>query len=733
MTVYINGTTGYSGPVGLLGDLTTTGNTILGDASTDTLNVSNGNLVLDSSGNAGLGVTPSAWDSAFTAFQLGASTTSNGNASLYSQKNGSFSAGLMTNAYYNAGWKYVATNFATRYEQNTNSNSYFAWYTAPSGTAGNAVSWTQAMTLDINGNLGIGTTSPTTKLSITDSAGPVIRMVRTSNRFEVSADTDFMSLNARDASTYITFKTADTERARIDSSGNFGIGTTSPGQHLDIAGNGQQWVKINNNNNAGANGIAGIQLWGNNTYRSALYYNDNAGATYLDTTVGSNQVLSLVSGSTLSLNATGANIINFSTNGSERARIDSSGNLMVGTTTSNGRLSVYATTNAQIALTDSTLGPNYGGVIRGFGVGGAGGRIQIGVLDNATYSKAIEVGEQANYITFTTNASERARIDSSGNFGIGTSSPSNKLVVSGSSGSTQIQLADSYASNNLILSANTSTVDIKGLNGYPMVFYTSGTERARFDTSGNMGLGRTDPPMKLGVMAAGAVINGTATIGTNMQGIQIYNATSATTNNAVGLWLTVGPHQTGIAAFRPTPDTTWATALAFYTHGNATSGLNDCYERMRISGEGNVSIGTSGENARLFVSGTSAAIALDAFKSDGFARTIQICAGLAGNYNTLTIEVNLLDAGGYCYELNTGGTSGGCMATGGGYINGSANFSHNSHLFGGTGTLTVSCPSGNIVRWVLTGGNGVHPVCTFKITGSLSQYFGPSNITVVYS
>ena len=77
--------------------------------------------------------------------------------------------------------------------------------------------------------LGIGTTSPTTKLSITDSAGPIVRLVRTSNRFELSADTDFMSLNARDASTYITFKTADTERARISSTGNFLVNTTGNG------------------------------------------------------------------------------------------------------------------------------------------------------------------------------------------------------------------------------------------------------------------------------------------------------------------------------------------------------------------------------------------------------------------------------------------------------------------------------------------------------------------------
>jgi hypothetical protein len=344
--------------------------------------------------------------------------------------------------------------------------------------------------------------------------------------------------------------------------------------------------------------------------------------------------------------------------------------------------------------------------------------------------RGVANGGQGDLVFTSGSDVEGMRLGSSGSFYVGTTSGSGRInVYQSTSGSDAARF--SHVNGNAIYIVPSYNY----YDAYNHIFrsLSGSTEYGRFDNGGNFAIGRTDPPLKLSVSAAGAVINGTATIGTNMQGIQIYNATSATLNNAVGLWLTVGPHQTGIAAFRPSPDTTWSTALAFYTHGAATTGLNDCYERMRISGEGNVSIGTSGENARLFVSGTSAAIALDAFKSDGFARTLQICAGLGGNYNTLTIEANLQGAGGYCYELNTGGTSGGFTAMGGGYVNGPGNFSNNTHISGGAGTLTVSCPSGNIIRFVLTGGNGVHPVCTFKITGSLNQYFGPSDITVVYS
>jgi hypothetical protein len=56
MSVIINGDTGITTPAEIVqGALTTTGNTILGDASTDTLNVGNGGLVKDASGNVGIG------------------------------------------------------------------------------------------------------------------------------------------------------------------------------------------------------------------------------------------------------------------------------------------------------------------------------------------------------------------------------------------------------------------------------------------------------------------------------------------------------------------------------------------------------------------------------------------------------------------------------------------------------------------------------------------------------
>jgi hypothetical protein len=73
--------------------------------------------------------------------------------------NGS-SMDVMSNAYYNAGWKYAnSSRPALRASLNGDVSGAFTWNIAPSGTAGNAISFTQAMTLDASGNLLLSCTS----------------------------------------------------------------------------------------------------------------------------------------------------------------------------------------------------------------------------------------------------------------------------------------------------------------------------------------------------------------------------------------------------------------------------------------------------------------------------------------------------------------------------------------------------------------------------------------------
>jgi hypothetical protein len=114
---------------------------------------------IDASGNLGLGVTPSAWV-AFRAFEVGAGSI---NSIASSELN------INQNSYYgSSNWTYKANGGATMFRS---TGSDFRWFNAPSGTAGNAITFTQAMTLNSAGNLGIGTASPATRLDVDYSSG----------------------------------------------------------------------------------------------------------------------------------------------------------------------------------------------------------------------------------------------------------------------------------------------------------------------------------------------------------------------------------------------------------------------------------------------------------------------------------------------------------------------------------------------------------------------------------
>ena len=103
----------------------------------------------DSGGNLGLGVTPSAWSQGrameFINPGYGFWNGSGSPASMY----------MLANAYFNGGFKYGGTGQASHYYQYQGAH---VWSTAASGTAGNAISFTQAMTLDASGNLLVGNT-----------------------------------------------------------------------------------------------------------------------------------------------------------------------------------------------------------------------------------------------------------------------------------------------------------------------------------------------------------------------------------------------------------------------------------------------------------------------------------------------------------------------------------------------------------------------------------------------
>jgi hypothetical protein len=187
---------------------------------------------VDSSGNLGLGRTPSSWDTVFVALEGGASTASNGQGSLFFQRNGDFTTALGSNLYYNSGWKYAATNAAGRFEVTKNT---FQWFQAPSGTAGNTITFTQAMTLDASGNLLVNTTTAVGKMSVNTGDGVInLRNYNTVGSgtgsfldFLNSAGTSVVDGGIRatnlllygSGSTPMLFYTNGSERARITAGG----------------------------------------------------------------------------------------------------------------------------------------------------------------------------------------------------------------------------------------------------------------------------------------------------------------------------------------------------------------------------------------------------------------------------------------------------------------------------------------------------------------------------------
>ena len=111
---------------------------------TGVVNIGSGQIYKDASGNVGIGVTPSAWASG-KALQVG-------NTGLLNVGTGTY---LKTNNYFDGSTsRYISNGYATSFD--SPANGTFTWNTAPSGTAGNAVTFTTAMILDASSNLSVG-------------------------------------------------------------------------------------------------------------------------------------------------------------------------------------------------------------------------------------------------------------------------------------------------------------------------------------------------------------------------------------------------------------------------------------------------------------------------------------------------------------------------------------------------------------------------------------------------
>ena len=288
----------------------------------------------------------------------------------------------------------------------------------------------------------------------------------------------------------IAFTEGGVESMRIDSSGNMGLGTTSPASRLDVSG---------------VISLQGTTLPSAGTSR--IYSRSSDSSTYIQTATSGS--INLLDGSQNTMAVFGASTLQFMTGNSERVRIDTSGNVLVGGTAQSGtanRLAVFSGNKFGLSIIDTTAQAggvggalNLGGNYRTTGDAQAFTRIEA-AKENSTdnnFAYAMAFSTTPNGGTFT----ERMRITSTGNVGIGLSGPSRELTVYGTSPSVQLQNASTGTASTDGLQIQQSGLDayIWNWESGAQVFATSGTEQMRIDSSGNLLVGTTSSNRRLAV------------------------------------------------------------------------------------------------------------------------------------------------------------------------------------------------------------------------------------------
>ena len=195
---------------------------------------------IDSSGNLGLGVTPSAWSTNYKTLQ-------SGNGSAFVGFVGNDQTFVVSNAYNDGSWKYKNTAGAGYYSISGVSSGAHSWFTAPSGTANNAISFTQAMTLDASGRLLVGVTSASgnAALQVKGATSGYARLEGTSSTL-FAGDASLLIIGGGATESAVRAEGAllfasggATERARISSDGTFrvkGAGTAGSTDAVQFSG-----------------------------------------------------------------------------------------------------------------------------------------------------------------------------------------------------------------------------------------------------------------------------------------------------------------------------------------------------------------------------------------------------------------------------------------------------------------------------------------------------------------
>ena len=475
---------------------------------------------------------------------------------------------------------------------------------------------------DTNNRLGIGTATPAAKLSV---AGNQINTVAdeiyaialksTSGSLKLSpyraahGGSILISFNADESAyapftasaAYIRMQTDGTERMRITSTGDVGIGTSSPGARLEtsVTSTGAT-VEVLRLSNPGSGANTQAQINFSTTSTSYATITGGYGATAPQMT------FNLPS-------ATAGNYV-WKVSNVEQMRLDSAGNVGIGTSSPAYRLEVagaitmtadasglltlgrfassypWALVRPDAAATGIEIRNNAGdpqvSILQATGNVGIGTQSPVSKLDvngevsvkgqvflaNDGTSNYIRAGSAGLYIQNSIGSATFALITNTGNVGIG-AAPNNKLTVNGAISAFQTGVTDQFVitpqtagSGVQLVSSNEASNAYRQLtlDGVPIVINAAGTEAMRIISGGNVGIGTTNPAQKLVVSNGGAAgIEFDPTSGL----IQTYNRSTSAYS---GLLI-------------------YAADQRFFT-GTSPA------ERMRINSAGQVMVGTTTAN-----------------------------------------------------------------------------------------------------------------------------------------
>jgi hypothetical protein len=354
-------------------------------------------------------------------------------------------------------------------------------------------------------NLGLGTGNSPTFTGVITGAGtvsaPAITTTGDTNTgiFFPAADT-------------IAFTEGGVESMRIDNTGNVCVGSTAAGN----AG------AINVSVGSAGTTSGGLQLWASTTQTHVVQWGDG--------TTGSDPYRGYIE------YAHNGDSMRFGTAATERIRITSSGGVGIGTSSPVGQVDISGSqSNISLRMIPTAEVANVGDVrtlsLRRIATDSVLG-IGYATTPDAWFISA-SYGSTGAYkpIAFATSDTERMRIDSSGNVGIGNTSPAGKLHVmktatggspqnaagnqivienGDSSGSADLQFLSANNGYNHLFFGDAADANVGTFlydhNDNSMQFITNASEKMRLTSAGNLGIGITNPGAKLVVIGSGNLV-----------------------------------------------------------------------------------------------------------------------------------------------------------------------------------------------------------------------------------